>query len=57
MKARSNLWRQLSEAGTDACVVNGAAWGPGFGFCLPPDRVTPLADAPALAAALAGWLG
>lgn len=55
--ALAAAWRQLAEAGTGACVVNGAAWGGGFGFCEPPDRVTPCADAGALAALLVRWLG
>jgi phosphopantothenoylcysteine synthetase/decarboxylase len=50
-------WRQLAEAGTDACVLNGAAWGPGFGLCEPPDRVTPCEGGAAeLAELLLDWL-
>lgn len=50
-------WRQMREAGTDACVVNGAAWGGGFGWCEPPAAVIPCADAAALGRALIAWLG
>jgi phosphopantothenoylcysteine synthetase/decarboxylase len=50
--ALSASWRQLEEAGTDACVVNGAAWGTGFGVCRRPDQVTPCAGAEELARVL-----
>lgn len=48
--------RQWNEAATDACVLNGAAWGPGFALCEPPARVTPCPGAPELAGALLEWL-
>lgn len=44
--------RQFREAQTDACVLNGRAWGDGFALCEPPDRVEACPDAAALAAAL-----
>jgi len=46
---------QLAEASTDACVVNGAAFGAGFGFLLPGGRLTGLPDKAGLAAHLAAW--
>lgn len=49
-------WRQIAEAGTDACVVNGKAWGDGFGLCTPPDRVTGCGNAEELAATLRHFL-
>lgn len=49
-------WHQLDEAKTHACVVNGAAWGEGFGLCEAPATVSPCADAPELAKALLAWL-
>lgn len=52
----AKAWRQLSENRTDACVVNGRAWGGGFGFCSPPDRVRELPGKRELADFLAGWL-
>jgi phosphopantothenoylcysteine synthetase/decarboxylase len=48
--------RQVAECGTDACVVNGAAWGEGFGFLEPPHAAVPLADSAALAAHVVAWL-
>jgi phosphopantothenate---cysteine ligase (CTP) len=48
--------RQLAEAGTDACVVNGRAHGPGFGLCRSDGSVTACADAAELAARLLAWL-
>jgi len=37
-------------------VVNGAAFGSGFGFCEPPNRVTELATKIALTNHLTAWL-
>ena len=48
--------RQLAENHTDACVVNGRAFGPGFGFCVAGARPRLLAAKPALAAFLVDWL-
>ena len=48
---------QISADGTDACVVNGAAWGAGFGFIAPGCDTVAIADKPALCAFLAQWLG
>lgn len=50
-------WTQIGAARTDACVVNGRAFGAGFAFCERPDRVTRLADKAALAEFLGRWLG
>jgi len=54
--ALDKVWRQLRECRTDACVINGRAWGEGFGFCTPPDSVRELADKPAVAEFLVRWL-
>lgn len=54
--AVSAAWRQLDEAGNHACVVNGTAWGPGFGLCRRADQVTPYADAAELARGLVSGL-
>lgn len=54
--ALAAAWRQLEEAGTDACVLNGGAWGEGFALCERPGRVVAFPDAPGLAAGLVGWL-
>jgi phosphopantothenate---cysteine ligase (CTP) len=48
---------QLAECRTDACVVNGAAWGPGFGFIEPGRDPVAVADKPALCTLLSRWLG
>ena len=49
--------RQMQEAATDACVVNGAAFGPGFGFCLPGADPIPCVDKDQLCKNLVQWLG
>ena len=48
--------RQIAECHTDACVVNGAAWGAGFGFVETGRAPVAIADKLALAAFLTGWL-
>ena len=48
---------QLAECRTDACVVNGAAWGPGFGFVEAGNETVEVADKPALCEFLSQWLG
>ncbi|MEO6742462.1 MAG: DNA/pantothenate metabolism flavoprotein domain protein, partial [Chthoniobacteraceae bacterium] len=48
---------QLAACRTDACVVNGAAWGTGFGFVEPGREPVSLGDKPALCAFLAHWAG
>lgn len=44
---------QLCEARTHACVINGPAYGAGYGLLLPDDTLTPLPDPTHLFAALA----
>jgi phosphopantothenoylcysteine decarboxylase/phosphopantothenate--cysteine ligase len=48
--------RQLTESRTDACVMNGDAYGGGFGFLEPQLKPIHLADKPALCQHLAKWL-
>jgi len=48
--------QQLAKNRTNACVVNGAAYGDGFGLVTGAGRCEHLADAPALYAALGGLL-
>ena len=48
--------RQLDVCRSDASVVNGAAWGAGFGFVEGGRDVVSIADKPALCAFLAKWL-
>jgi phosphopantothenoylcysteine synthetase/decarboxylase len=55
-EALARARRQLRENATDACVLNGAAWGRGFAFCTPPDKIQELPDKGALVEFLAGWL-
>lgn len=49
--------RQLGEARSDACVVNGAAFGSGFGLVEPEGLRAEFPDKAALAAGLVTWLG
>jgi len=55
--AQSKGFAQMATCGTDACVVNGAAWGSGFGFVEPGREPVPVADKPKLCAFLSQWLG
>lgn len=48
--------RQLNESRSDACVMNGAAYGAGFGFLEPHKKPVHMADKKALCAHLAEWL-
>ena len=52
-RAISVATAQIREARTDACVVNGAAYGPGFGLLLPDDRLQHFPEKAALAEYLA----
>lgn len=60
--ALAAAWRQLREASSDACVLNGSAWGPGFALCERPDpgvpstSVTACADLAELGRVLLAWL-
>jgi len=45
---------QIREACTDACVVNGSAYGPGFGLLAPDGSLWHFSDKAALATHLAG---
>jgi hypothetical protein len=46
---------QIRECHTNACVVNGAAYGEGFGILLPDGTLTEVADKRGLAAALVDY--
>jgi len=48
--------RQLREAHADACVLNGAAYGPGFALVTTVAPVVEVADAAALSDCLDSWL-
>jgi phosphopantothenate---cysteine ligase (CTP) len=45
--------RQIETSGTQACVVNGRAYGEGFGLLFPDGRLAEYPDKPSLAAGLA----
>ena len=47
---------QITNCATDACVVNGAAYGPGYGFLVGDGTLTHLTDKPALCTWLIDWL-
>jgi len=53
-QAVSRAAKQICEARSDACVVTGAAYGPGFGVLTPDGNIAHFADKPSLAAHLAG---
>lgn len=55
--AETKAREQVFACGTHACVVNGAAWGTGFGFIEQGREAVNLGDKPALCAFLAEWLG
>jgi phosphopantothenoylcysteine synthetase/decarboxylase len=48
--------RQFAESRSDGCVMNGAAYGKGFGFLEPHQKPVHLADKRALCAHLVQWL-
>ena len=48
--------RQMKDAGTEACVVNGTAFGPGFGVCGPGADPVICPDKARLCAYLSRWL-
>lgn len=54
--ALKKAFTQIELNGTTACVVNGAAYGAGFGLCEPPDSVREFSDKAELCAGLVAWL-
>lgn len=54
--ALKKAWRQIEENQTDACVLNGRAWGKGFAFCTPPNSIRELRDKAEVAEFLPRWL-
>jgi phosphopantothenate---cysteine ligase (CTP) len=54
--AFARAWKQIHDCATDACVLNGAAYGQGFALCEAGGAVQACADAPGLFAALSQWL-
>ena len=55
-QAMARAQRLLIECRTDACVLNGRAYGPGFAFCRPGQPAQPCADKGELVRLLAQWL-
>jgi phosphopantothenoylcysteine synthetase/decarboxylase len=55
-EALARAWRQLRENQTDACVLNGEAYGSGFALCMPPGDIHELRDKAELAGHLPAWL-
>jgi phosphopantothenoylcysteine synthetase/decarboxylase len=54
--AFKQAWRQLREGSTDACVLNGAAYGEGFALCRPGGSVIACSSSAQLADSLQAWL-
>lgn len=54
--ALAKVWRQLRENRTDACVLNGRAYGEGFALCTLPDTLIELRDKAHVARYLPNWL-
>lgn len=54
--ALRNAWKQIDECGTDACVLNGRAFGSGFALCRPPESVSLFAGKGELIDALTDWM-
>ncbi|MSU61381.1 MAG: hypothetical protein EXS31_03135 [Pedosphaera sp.] len=55
-EALSKAQRQIMECQNDACVLNGKAYGKGFGLCLPDGEVRNYLDDRDLATGLIEWL-
>lgn len=54
--AFARAWNQIAQCRTDACVLNGAAYGPGFALCHARDRVEHWPGLGELCAGLLSWL-
>jgi phosphopantothenoylcysteine synthetase/decarboxylase len=54
--ALQKAWQQIRDNQSDACVVNGAAYGEGFGLCTPGERIEPFVDQAALIQGLIRWI-
>jgi phosphopantothenoylcysteine decarboxylase/phosphopantothenate--cysteine ligase len=46
--AFAKAWKQLRECDTEACVLNGAAYGDGYALCVADGATRPCADTPTL---------
>ena len=54
--AIAKAFTQIETNAATACIVNGAAFGSGFGLCEPPDSVSEFPDKTALCHGLVDWL-
>jgi phosphopantothenoylcysteine synthetase/decarboxylase len=54
--AFARAWKQLRDNRSDACVLNGRAYGQGFAFCSPPNTSHALENKAVLVAWIADWL-
>ncbi len=57
LEALEMAWRQVRQNRIDACVLNGAAYGPGFAVCREGGTVSACRDSVELAEWLLEWLG
>ena len=55
-EAVAKAWRQIEENRTDACILNGQAYGPGFGFCRPSQSILQYRHKGELVDSLSSWL-
>jgi phosphopantothenoylcysteine synthetase/decarboxylase len=55
-EALERAWGQLKKCRNDACVLNGAAYGPGFALCIAGGEVKRCDDAAGLARTLLEWI-
>ena len=55
-EAFAKAYRQIAECATDACVLNGAAYGDGYALCRQNGGAAECEDANALASALWGLI-
>jgi len=54
--AFAKAWKQLRDCSSDACILNGAAYGEGFALCHADGRVETCAETLGLCALLNDWL-
>lgn len=54
--AFAKAWKQLRDCHTDACVLNGSAYGAGFAICHADGRIETCAETTTLCALLNNWL-
>jgi len=55
-EALAKAWAQLKANQSDACVLNGRAYGAGFALCIPPDQIREMADKAEVVRFLPQWL-